>query len=229
MSKKAIHYTFGLRLGVRLCGSLWFDPYAGAYRRSDKYVGRRLSLAGEFFNLLSLRLLPRAHDYGVTMGSNFIPLSFLREYTYTSLFNLVKFNILSISYTDFEPALEQLFSDGRRIRKGVVRSLLRQIRELRRTVERLESYRFYSSSLLIVYEGQFPAIKRRLSKEDSVNSQEEPVLEMEEEEEEEEDSDDEDVFRNGNNTRSISQFNLLSEKYIWNLVHFETMREEMDG
>lgn len=28
-------------LGVRCCGSLWFDPQSGKYERQDKYKGRK--------------------------------------------------------------------------------------------------------------------------------------------------------------------------------------------
>ena len=78
------------RLGVRLCGSLWYNPHTKSYRRSDKYTGRELDVEG------------------------------------------------------FETAVSQLFSDGHRLRKYVVGSILSHIRDLRRTVERLGSYRFYS-------------------------------------------------------------------------------------
>ncbi len=47
-------------------------------------------------------------------------------------------------------------SDGRKLRRDVVKSILSQLRSLRATVARLDSFRFYSSSLLIVYEGLTP-------------------------------------------------------------------------
>ena len=43
-----------------------------------------------------------------------------------------------------QAAVEQLFSDGQRLRKNVVGAILAHLRDLRRTVERLGSYRFYS-------------------------------------------------------------------------------------
>ena len=78
------------RLGVRLCGSLWYNPHTKSYRRSDKYSGREFDVGG------------------------------------------------------FESAVSQLFSDGHCLRKNVVGSILSELRDLRRTVERLGSYRFYS-------------------------------------------------------------------------------------
>lgn len=89
------------QLGVRICGSLWYNARSGQTFKTDKYKGRELDIAA------------------------------------------------------FERELLCFFSDGTgKMRKCVISSLLRQLRQLRRTVTILESHRFYSSSLLIVYEGK---------------------------------------------------------------------------
>ncbi|XP_068576145.1 inositol hexakisphosphate kinase 2-like isoform X2 [Cebidichthys violaceus] len=53
----------------------------------------------------------------------------------------------------FKEALFQFFHSGRRLRSELFSSVLRRLRELQAALETCESYRFYSSSLLIIYDG----------------------------------------------------------------------------
>jgi len=50
-------------------------------------------------------------------------------------------------------ALRQFFSDGLTIRSDVIRALLQRLSQLRELLASLDSYRFYTSSLLITYDG----------------------------------------------------------------------------
>ncbi|XP_037304031.2 inositol hexakisphosphate kinase 2-like [Pungitius pungitius] len=56
----------------------------------------------------------------------------------------------------FKEALFQFFHSGRRLRSELFSSVLRRLRELQAALETCESYRFYSSSLLIIYDGAPP-------------------------------------------------------------------------
>lgn len=92
------------KLGVRICGSLWYNSRSGATLKTDKYKGRHLDNQG------------------------------------------------------FQQELLHFFSDGfGNLRKNVVQNLLKQLVQLRKTIAKLDSFRFYSSSLLIVYEGKMAA------------------------------------------------------------------------
>ncbi|XP_021937660.1 uncharacterized protein LOC110838628 isoform X2 [Zootermopsis nevadensis] len=53
----------------------------------------------------------------------------------------------------FKGALYHFFHNGLQLRSQVVRTVISRLEELRRAIERQSSYRFYSCSLLIVYEG----------------------------------------------------------------------------
>jgi len=53
----------------------------------------------------------------------------------------------------FRQLLETFFTIRGRLQTGVIRSLVRQIKRLRQIISELGSFRFYSSSLLILYEG----------------------------------------------------------------------------
>ncbi|XP_055314170.1 uncharacterized protein LOC129575181 [Sitodiplosis mosellana] len=53
----------------------------------------------------------------------------------------------------FKKALYNFFHNGFRLRTRVVRKVVQKLDQLRRVIERQSSYRFYSCSLLIVYEG----------------------------------------------------------------------------
>ncbi|XP_030566341.1 uncharacterized protein LOC115766516 isoform X2 [Drosophila novamexicana] len=53
----------------------------------------------------------------------------------------------------FKTALHDFFYNGYRLRIRVIRKILQRLMQLRRVIEKQSSYRFYSCSLLIVYEG----------------------------------------------------------------------------
>ncbi|XP_017120849.2 uncharacterized protein LOC108141800 isoform X2 [Drosophila elegans] len=53
----------------------------------------------------------------------------------------------------FKTALHDFFHNGYRLRIRVIRKILQRLLQLRRVIEKQSSYRFYSCSLLIVYEG----------------------------------------------------------------------------
>nr|CAD7404020.1 unnamed protein product [Timema cristinae] len=53
----------------------------------------------------------------------------------------------------FKGALYRFFHNGFQLRTQVIRRVISRLDELRRVIERQSSYRFYSCSLLIVYEG----------------------------------------------------------------------------
>ncbi|XP_078727638.1 inositol hexakisphosphate kinase 2-like isoform X1 [Lampetra fluviatilis] len=59
-----------------------------------------------------------------------------------------------LSVNGFKETLTQFFHNGQRLRKDLLEPVLRKLSELRVALERQDSYRFYSSSLLIIYEGQ---------------------------------------------------------------------------
>uniref|UniRef100_A0A182J5G6 Kinase n=1 Tax=Anopheles atroparvus TaxID=41427 RepID=A0A182J5G6_ANOAO len=53
----------------------------------------------------------------------------------------------------FKGALHNFFHNGYRLREKVIAKVLDKLEQLRRVIEKQSSYRFYSCSLLIVYEG----------------------------------------------------------------------------
>ena len=54
---------------------------------------------------------------------------------------------------DFREAMYQFLFNGRDVRRDLIPSLLRRLQSLKAAVSQLPTYRFYSSSLLIVYDG----------------------------------------------------------------------------
>uniref|UniRef100_A0A3Q2ZY16 Kinase n=1 Tax=Kryptolebias marmoratus TaxID=37003 RepID=A0A3Q2ZY16_KRYMA len=53
----------------------------------------------------------------------------------------------------FKEALFQFFHSGRRLRHELLTPVLSRLREMQAVLEACESYRFYSSSLLVIYDG----------------------------------------------------------------------------
>lgn len=90
-----------------------------------------------------------------------------------------KYHGRKLTLTGFKEALFQFFHDGRRLRRELLSPVLRRLQEMQAVLEACESYRFYSSSLLIIYDGDPPCSRR--STEDRLSDEE-----GEEEEEEEE-------------------------------------------
>jgi len=59
----------------------------------------------------------------------------------------------NLSVEGLKMALRQFFCNGLVMRMDVIQSLKRKLIELRRVLEKLDSYRFYTSSLLVIYDG----------------------------------------------------------------------------
>ncbi|XP_074531552.1 inositol hexakisphosphate kinase 1 [Halichoeres trimaculatus] len=61
-----------------------------------------------------------------------------------------------LSIEGFRQALYQYMHNGKGLRQDLFEPVLNKLRSLKAVLERQASYRFYSSSLLIIYEGQEP-------------------------------------------------------------------------
>lgn len=59
-----------------------------------------------------------------------------------------------LSIDGFRQALYQYLHNGKALRQDLLEPILNKLRSLKTVLERQASYRFYSSSLLIIYEGQ---------------------------------------------------------------------------
>jgi len=59
----------------------------------------------------------------------------------------------NISTDGFKMAIKQFLSNGHVLRTDVIRGLVRKITDLKEVVTKLDSFRFYTSSLLITYDG----------------------------------------------------------------------------
>lgn len=59
-----------------------------------------------------------------------------------------------LSIEGFRQALYQYLHNGKALRQDLFEPVLNKLRSLKAVLERQASYRFYSSSLLIIYEGQ---------------------------------------------------------------------------
>ncbi|KAJ8361015.1 hypothetical protein SKAU_G00175400 [Synaphobranchus kaupii] len=62
-----------------------------------------------------------------------------------------------LSIDGFRHALHQFMHNGAQLRRDLFQPMLGKLRSLKAVLERQASYRFYSSSLLIIYEGKGPA------------------------------------------------------------------------
>ncbi|XP_030634674.1 inositol hexakisphosphate kinase 2a isoform X2 [Chanos chanos] len=100
-----------------------------------------------------------------------------------------KYHGRKLTLSGFKEALYQFFHDGRRLRRELLSPVLRKLQEMQAALEACESYRFYSSSLLIIYDGE-PQPSRR-GPEDGLSDQEDEEEEEEEEEEEDEEEEEE--------------------------------------
>ncbi|XP_048872942.1 inositol hexakisphosphate kinase 2b isoform X2 [Brienomyrus brachyistius] len=72
-----------------------------------------------------------------------------------------KYHGRKLTLAGFKEALFQFFHDGRRLRRELLSPVLRRLREMKAALEACESYRFYSSSLLIIYDGDPPRAQRQ--------------------------------------------------------------------
>uniref|UniRef100_A0A8C5H5L7 Kinase n=1 Tax=Gouania willdenowi TaxID=441366 RepID=A0A8C5H5L7_GOUWI len=72
-----------------------------------------------------------------------------------------KYHGRKLTLAGFKEALYQFFHDGTRLRHELLSPVLRRLREMQAALEACESYRFYSSSLLIIYDGDPPRTPTR--------------------------------------------------------------------
>ncbi|XP_076870698.1 inositol hexakisphosphate kinase 2b [Brachyhypopomus gauderio] len=103
-----------------------------------------------------------------------------------------KYHGRKLSLAGFKEALCQFFSDGRVLRREILSAVLQRLKEMRAVLEACESYRFFSSSLLVIYDGALlPAPRPRPSRGGE-----------EEDEEDDEDDDDEEEGAYGGRSQS---------------------------
>jgi len=72
-----------------------------------------------------------------------------------------KYHGRKLTLAGFKEALYQFFHNGCRLRRELLSPVLRRLREMQAALEACESYRFYSSSLLIIYDGDLPRTHTR--------------------------------------------------------------------
>ncbi|XP_023655502.1 inositol hexakisphosphate kinase 2 [Paramormyrops kingsleyae] len=94
-----------------------------------------------------------------------------------------KYHGRKLTLPGFKEALFQFFHDGRRLRRELLSPVLRRLREMQAALEACESYRFYSSSLLIIYDGERPRARHRHRHRGGEEGEEDEDDEEEEEEE----------------------------------------------
>lgn len=82
-----------------------------------------------------------------------------------------KYHGRKLTLSGFKEAIYQFFHDGRRLRQELLSPVLRRLQEMQAALEACESYRFFSSSLLIIYDGDPP--RSRHSPEDGLSEEEE--------------------------------------------------------
>lgn len=98
-----------------------------------------------------------------------------------------KYHGRKLNLAGFKEALYQFFHNGCRLWRELLSPVLRRLREMQAALEACESYRFYSSSLLIIYDGDPPRTRARpRHRGGEEGDEDEPSDEDEEEEEEEE-------------------------------------------
>lgn len=103
-----------------------------------------------------------------------------------------KYQGRKLTLPGLKEALYQFFHDGQHLRGELLSPVLQRLHEMQAALEACESYRFYSSSLLIIYDGEPPRAHR--ADEDGLSDQEEDDEEDEDEEEEEEEAVEEGAF-----------------------------------
>ncbi|XP_044079542.1 inositol hexakisphosphate kinase 2-like isoform X2 [Siniperca chuatsi] len=100
-----------------------------------------------------------------------------------------KFHGRRLTLPDFKEALFQFFHSGRHLRSELLSPVLHRLRDMQAALEACESYRFYSSSLLIIYDGAPRRKHTRQHTEDGLSEEEDEEdeeVEAEPEKEEEE-------------------------------------------
>uniref|UniRef100_UPI003AABF666 inositol hexakisphosphate kinase 2-like n=1 Tax=Centroberyx gerrardi TaxID=166262 RepID=UPI003AABF666 len=106
-----------------------------------------------------------------------------------------KYHGCKLTLPGFKEALFQFFHNGQRLRRELLPLVLRRLREMQAALEACDSYRFYSSSLLIIYDEEPHRTHTRRHAEDGLSEEEEENEEEtedrgEEEEEEEQETED---------------------------------------
>ncbi|KAF3855908.1 hypothetical protein F7725_016631 [Dissostichus mawsoni] len=88
---------------------------------------------------------------------------------------------LGVVLSGMQEALLQFFHSGQRLRRELLSPVIQRLRELQAALETCESYRFYSSSLLIIYDGapQPKHAEDGLSEEEDEDEEVEPDMEEE--------------------------------------------------
>ncbi|XP_067093624.1 inositol hexakisphosphate kinase 2-like isoform X1 [Osmerus mordax] len=90
-----------------------------------------------------------------------------------------KYHGRKLTLPGFKEALFQFFHDGRRLRRELLSPVLHKLRDMQAALESCESYRFYSSSLLIIYDGEPSCTHTRHRKGQSKEEEEEEEEEVE--------------------------------------------------
>ncbi|KAM6927409.1 inositol hexakisphosphate kinase 2-like [Xenentodon cancila] len=105
-----------------------------------------------------------------------------------------KYHGRKLTLPGFKEALCQFFHNGQRLRQELLSPVLSRLRDMQAALEACESYRFYSSSLLIIYDGAAHRKHTRRRTDDGLSEDEEdedeevdaePEMEEDEDEEEE--------------------------------------------
>lgn len=65
-----------------------------------------------------------------------------------------KYHGRKLSVQGFKEALYQFFHNGKNLRRELIDPVIKKLTDLKMVLEKQESYRFYSSSLLIIYDGK---------------------------------------------------------------------------
>ncbi|XP_015244899.1 PREDICTED: inositol hexakisphosphate kinase 2-like [Cyprinodon variegatus] len=97
-----------------------------------------------------------------------------------------KYHGRKLTLAGFKEALYQFFHNGRRLRHELLSPVLRRLREMQAALEACESYRFYSSSLLIIYDGESPRTPTRPRHRGGEDGDEDDPSDDDDDEEEEE-------------------------------------------
>ncbi|CAK9290633.1 unnamed protein product [Gordionus sp. m RMFG-2023] len=111
-------------LGVRICGMQVYQPQTETFFCYDKYIGRKLSVEG----------------FEESLKLFFQTALTIRDNTFTNP-DKNNNNLIPLGINDHQHTID------------ILGSVLRQLILLRDAIASLNSYRFYSSSLLILYEG----------------------------------------------------------------------------
>ncbi|XP_029007274.1 inositol hexakisphosphate kinase 2-like isoform X2 [Betta splendens] len=93
-----------------------------------------------------------------------------------------KYHGRKLTLSGFKEALYQFFHSGQHLRHELLSPVLRRLRDMQAALEACESYRFYSSSLLIIYDGAPHRKHARRCTEDGLSEEEEDEDEDEDKE-----------------------------------------------